>query len=244
MRRAPLAAMIAAAVAATPSASAHPQQAPPRVCEGLAICVPVGGPWVVVPGPARGATTGGAVWQLSCPPSLGVVGGVDVRVANRWIDVFFPGRIGSPVNPGITTGNAVVFTAVSVGPPGRASSFLPFVGCIPAQGGQRVPTGVSVHHEFRPGGPLVRRVSLLEVRPGRPARGTLACKPEERLISAQTAIGIYTALPPRPAQLRSVRVTRSIRRGRIVVTAVRHGLASTIATDVQIHAVCAERLAG
>ncbi len=76
-------------------------QAPPRVCEGLTICSPVAGPWVVVPAPVPPARVGTAVWLLGCPD--GFVGGLDARVANPWVQVRFPGLMGSPVNPGITT---------------------------------------------------------------------------------------------------------------------------------------------
>ncbi len=232
---------VALAAVAVPSAGARPlQAAPPRVCEGLTICAPVGGPWVVVPPPGRGSTTAMSVWQLKCPPSLGIVGGVDVSVSNPWIDVSFPGRIGSPINPGITTGNSVVFDAVSFGPAGRAASFLPQIGCIPSEGGQRVPTGIAAPTEFRPGAGLVRHVHTIELRPrSAVVRKVLACGAAERLVSVQMGIGIFTARAPRPAQLRSVTVSRSIRGGKIYVTAARHGLRSDIAAQVQIHALCA-----
>lgn len=243
MRRLLLAVVLAGTIVFSPSAAAEPAQVgPPRVCQGLTICAPVGGPWVVVPGPAHGASTGTAVWKLTCPPALGIVGGVDVRVANPWIDVYFPGRIGSPVNPGITTGNSVVFNAISFGPAGRPSSFLPTVGCIPAQGGQRVPTGVSGSSEYRPGAGLVRRVRTVEVHPGRVARTVFSCRPGEHLLSAETALGLYTALAPKPAEIESVRVTRLIRGGSIRLTAARHGLSTKVAAQVQIHLLCAERL--
>ena len=244
MRRALLILATATAVAATPSATAGPSQfTPPRACEGLPICVPVGGPWIVVPGPTR-APTATAVWQLGCPPSVGIVGGLDVRAATKWIDVYFPGRIGSPVNPGITTANDVVFTAVNFGPRNTASSFLPFVGCIPNQGGQRSPTGVAAAREFRPGAPIARRVKVLEVRAGAPARTTHSCKRGERLLSVQTSVGIFSSRAPSSSQLRSVRVASRVRNGKIFVTAVRPGLDPTVSAQVQIHALCAESLTG
>jgi hypothetical protein len=236
-------AIVAAAVATTPSATAAPTQSdPPRVCEGLPICIPIGGPWVVVPGPAGGASLASTVWRLSCPSSLGLVGGVDARASRPWVSVSFEGRIGSPINPGITTGNDVLFRAVSVGPPGQAASFLPVVGCIPAQGGPRQPTAVRAPVQVRPGAPVARRVRVIEVRSGRTARGRLACASGERLLSVETAIGLYTAVPPTPTELRSVRVTRTIRGGTVVVSAVRRGLRNDRSAEVQVHALCAGRL--
>jgi hypothetical protein len=239
----PSVAAVAIAAAASSSAAAVPHQTgPPRVCEGLAICVPIAGPWVVVPGPAANRRVGAGVWQLSCPD--GVVGGLDVRTSKPWIEVSFPGRIGSPVNPGVTTGHEVVFTALSVGPRGRPASFIPFIGCIPSQGGPRQPSGLAAPAQAKPGEAIERRIRVLEVRPGQPARAGLACGREEQLISVQTTIGLYTAVAPTVAQMASVRVKRSIRRGRVFVSAVRRRLAAGVAAQVQIHALCARKAVG
>jgi hypothetical protein len=239
VRRALLAAVAGVAVVVLPSATAVSHYSgPPPVCEGLTICSPIGGPWVVVPGPAGRAGVAGTVWRLGCPN--GVVGGLAAHVSKPWIEVTFPGQLGSPVNPGITTGSSVDFTATSVGPSGVAASFIPVVGCIPAAGGKRVPSAVRA--STAPGlGPINRRVRVLEVWPGRRARTTFACEPGERLASLQTAIGVYTARRPTAAQLRAVRVTRSTRGDTVVVTAVRHGLPGTVAADVQIHGLCVRR---
>jgi hypothetical protein len=47
-------------------------------CKGLQVCIPVAGPWVVIP-PAAGAAR--ASWRLVCPE--GVVGGVDALASER-----------------------------------------------------------------------------------------------------------------------------------------------------------------
>jgi hypothetical protein len=237
-----VAATATALVLGSPAATAPAQTGPPRVCEGLTICVPIAGPWVVVPGPATAHDAGMASWQLACPD--GVVGGVDVRASKPWIDVTFPGRIGSPINPGVTTGQDVVFNALSVGPPRRPASFIPFIGCIPSQGGPRQPSGVSVPRQMRPGQPIERRIRVLEVRPGRPARAGLACGRAEHLVSVQTTLGIYTAVPPTARQIASVRVKRSVQAGRIFVSATRRGLAATVPVQVQIHALCGGNAVG
>jgi hypothetical protein len=232
-----LATVAVLAVVVMPSATAVTHiSGPPAVCQGLTICSPVGGPWVVVPGPAGGSHVSSTVWRLGCPN--GVVGGLAAHVSSPWLEVTFPGRLGSPVNPGITTGSDVVFSATSVGPPGVATSFIPVVGCIPSPGGKRVPTAASTPNAPGGGVPIVRRVRVLEVWPGRRARTTFACEPGEDLASLQTAIGVYTARRPTAAQLRSVRVTQSERGGTVVVTAVRRGLAPSVAADVQIHGLC------
>lgn len=232
-----LGAVLAGIVAAVPSALGRPAQEPPRVCEGLTICSPVAGPWVVVPGPAAGAGIASSVWMLGCPKQ--VVGGTDARVGDPWIDVSFEGRIGAPVNPGITTGRRVVFTAVSVGPAGRASSFIPFIGCIPSQGGPREPTALGAPSQFKftPRQPIVRRIRVVEVRRRQVAAG-FGCKRGERLVAATTSIGIYTARKPTASQLRGVRVKRSVLGGKIFVTVRRLGLPLAVPVQVQVHALC------
>src|SRR5581483_1547405 len=59
-----IAAGLVALAGVLPSALAGPAQEPPRVCEGLTICSPVGGPWVVVPGPIGREQATASVWML------------------------------------------------------------------------------------------------------------------------------------------------------------------------------------
>ena len=235
--RAVLAAVVVVAVCAVPGAFARQAQAPPRVCEGLTICSPVAGPWVIVPGPVPPNREGTAVWQLGCPD--GFVGGLDARVANPWIEVRFPGLMGSPINPGITTRRTTVFEATSVGPAGRPSSFIPFVGCIPAEGGPRTPTGVgsAARPEQLGSGPITRRVRVVEVRQQR-VRAGLACKPGLRLVDWGAAAGIYTALHPTPRQLTKVHLTTQLIKDHVWITVTRTDLPSALAVQVQIHALC------
>jgi hypothetical protein len=151
--------------------------------------------------------------------------------------------MGSPVNPGITTRRTTVFLATSVGPPGRPSSFIPFIGCIPAEGGPRTPTGVgSVARPEQLGtGPIVRRVRVVEVRRPR-VRAALACRRGERLVASEASLGIYTALHPTPRQLAKVHLTKELIAEHVWITATRVGLAATIPVQVQIHVLCTGRL--
>jgi hypothetical protein len=223
-----------------PSALGRNPVEPPRACDGLTICGPVAGPWVVVPGPSRGARIAASSWMLGCP--RGLVGGTDARVSDRWVDVTFAGRVGSPVNPGITTGRTVVFTAMSVAPAGRPSSFIPFVGCIPSEGGPRAPTAVGAatrptSQQLRPGEPIVRRIRVIDV-PRRRVSAGVGCRRGERLVSATTAVGIYTSRQPSVSQLRGVEVTRSTVDGKVFVTARRVSPSPAIPVEVQIHILC------
>ena len=134
--------LVAALSLAAPAGSANE-------CDGLQVCVPIAGPWVVVPA-ATGTTRRQASWQLTCPRRF-IVGGLDAELSQRAIDVSFLGRLGSPVNPGITTSRSVTFLGAYVGTSPRAPTFKPYVGCMPTQGGgSRVPTSATV---FRAGLP-------------------------------------------------------------------------------------------
>jgi hypothetical protein len=190
-----------------------------------------------VPGPVPPARTGTAVWLLGCPD--GFVGGLDARVANPWVQIRFPGLMGSPVNPGITTRRDTVFLATSVGRPGQTSSFIPFIGCIPAEGGPRTPTGVgSVQLPEQLGtGPIIRIVRPVEVRQAR-VRAGLACRRGQRLIDWAASIGIYTALHPTKSQLAKVHVTTQLIADHVWITATRSNLSPRIPVQVQIHVLC------
>jgi hypothetical protein len=205
-------------------------------CRGLRVCIPVAGPWVVIPSPAGASAA--ASWQLVCPQ--GIVGGVDARVSEAAVAIEFPGRIGSPVNPGITTTQSLVFKGTYAGRVRRATSYRPFIGCIPGGGGgPRTPMALSRVGAVRPGEPITVRVIELRVTPGRLARAALACRPGERLLRSTHSVGLYTAAAPTPAQLGALRVVRVRRGPEILVSATRRGLATAVRAVVQVQAECA-----
>ena len=190
-------------------------------CRGLQVCVPIEGPWVV---------TGGAEvsFQLSCPKRF-VVGGLDAELSRRGVDVTFRGRLGSPVNPGITTTSSAVFMARLLAQ-GQAS-FRPHVGCIPsAGGGQRFPT---VH---RPEQAIIPTAAQLTVAPG-VHRYVMHCPAGKRLVGATHAIGFYTDDPPEAALIRSVGVRQTVSGGTVHVV-VRAGPLEGVNAIVQVDMVC------
>lgn len=203
-------------------------------CDGLMVCVPVAGPWVVVP-------TSGDVprpqveYQLTCPRGH-VVGGLDARLSERAIDVSFLGTLGSPVNPGISTSRSVVFLASYVGSSARAPNFKPFIGCMPAAGGGiRVPTSVSA---FPPGRPTTRRVKTVRARPGE-ATITQRCTAGERLVGASHALAFATRTPPSASLVASLSASQVVRGREVVVTVSADAEVGDVRALVQIHAVCA-----
>lgn len=204
-------------------------------CRGLNVCVPVVGPWIVVPTGA-GVPRPRVEYQLSCPKGY-IVGGLDAELSDPAIDVGFLGALGAPVNPGITTSRDVVFVASYVGGAARAPSFRPHIGCMPSSGGGgRIPVARVV---FPPGKPTVRRVRNVTLRSGGVQRVTQGCAGGERLVGAAHAIGFYTATPPSAPLVSNVTAVQSVRQGRVVV-AVRSGTALLgVRAVVQAAAVCA-----
>jgi hypothetical protein len=199
-------------------------------CNGLQVCVPVAGPWVLATSPVE------TQYQLSCPHGF-VVGGLDAELTSRAIDLVFRATLGSPVNPGISTSDAAVFLGRLSQGRDATASFRPHIGCVPtAGGGQRVPTA---RHVFPPGKPTVRRVTEIEARGGQTRRVVRSCQPGEELVASSHAIGFYTEAPPDRALADAVHVTRSAARGRVTVL-VRAGPAVRgVRAVVQLDLVCA-----
>ena len=232
--------MIRAAVTAVVFAAALAVSAPAGraadECNGLLVCIPVAGPWVAIPAPGGAFAT--AAWRLVCPE--GVVGGVDARASDAAVAVEFPGRLGSPVNPGITTTRSLLFRGTYAGRARKATSYRPFIGCIPGGGGgPRTPTARSATSPVKPGEPITTRVATLRVKAGTLARATLGCRSGERLLRSDHSVGLYTKDVPSQAELAAVRVVRVSRGGQILVSATRRGLAAGVRAEVQVHAECA-----
>jgi hypothetical protein len=232
----PLLIALVTAVAAAAATTAPAAGAATRECDGLQVCVPIAGPWVVVPPVA--AKSAPVEFQLDCPRGY-IVGGLDAELSVQPIDVSFAGAVGSPVNPGITTAQSVVFTGTYVGQDGKVRpTFRPHIGCIPVTGGGgRVPTSATVTSAFRPGHPTVRRVRnvLLPVGAG---TVTQSCAAGERLIRAAVATGFLIKTPPTTAQVDSVRARLTVAHNRASVTA-RAGRAAGAGAMLQVGAVCA-----
>ena len=202
-------------------------------CEGLMVCVPVAGPWVVVPASAS-IPRQRVEYQLTCPRAH-VVGGLDARLSIRAIDVGFIGTLGSPVNPGITTSRSVVFLGTYAGRSAEAATFRPFIGCMPsAGGGSRVPTSVS---QLRPGRPVTRRVKTVRVRPGA-TTVTQRCGSGERLLGGSHAFGFEMRTPPSASLVAGVSGSQQVR-GESVVVRVRGDVElAGVRAVVQVHALC------
>jgi hypothetical protein len=214
------------------TAGSGPAQAADE-CDGLMVCVPVAGPWVVVP-VSSSVPRPRVEYQLTCPRGH-VVGGVDAELSDRAIDISFIGKLGSPVNPGITTSRSVVFVARYVGSTAAVATFRPHIGCMPASGGGGIPTAVTP--VVKPGEPTVRRVRAARVRPGRQtvARG---CAPRELLVDATHAIGFATRRPPSATAVGLVSARHAVRGSRVVATVAGNAELGTIRAVVQVQAVC------
>lgn len=227
MRRA--AALVAAAAAALAVGAGSARAT--NECRGFMTCVPVAGPWVVVP--PRTATS--VQYQLSCPKKY-TVGGLDAELSSRAIDLGFLGKVGSPVNPGITTSDAAVFLARLLPGGGTFASFRPHIGCVPGTGGgERVPTAF---HPFPPGQPSVRHVKDLPVTANSTQTAVTRCGAHERLQSATYALGFYSPLPPTVAAIRLVKVVQTVTAGRVRTSVHAGALSRWFNAAVQIDLVC------
>jgi len=236
--RAALVAAAAVAVALAALTGNAPARTVANECRGLPVCVPIAGPWVVVP--ARSGPRPPRVdYLLSCPRGF-IVAGTDALVADRATDVAIRGEPGSPVAPGVTVGRDVLFTAVHTGSARTPTSFRPFLGCVPASGGggrsQTVytPRGLYAVHPTRP---LVRQISVARLTGG-PARTVVSrCSPGGRLLDGSNAVGFYTQREPSAALLGAVSVSQTIQE-RQVVARVRLAIGGAPRSEIQVHALC------
>jgi hypothetical protein len=203
-----------------------------RECDGLQVCVPVAGPWVVVP--TAGTERAEVQYQLTCPRGY-IVGGVDAVLSRRAIDVSFLGRMGSPVNPGITTRRSAVFVASYVGSGASSATFQPRIGCMPASGGgSRVPTSAGA---FQPGEPTIRRVRTMRVRPGS-ATVVARCTARERLVGAEHAFGFFSRRPPSDSLVSGVSGSQSVSGNAVHVQVRGDAELEGVRAVVQVQAIC------
>lgn len=176
-------------------------------CRGLNPCVPIAGPWVIVP------TKGEVQYQLTCPKGY-VVAGLDAELADPQIDLSFIGSSGSPVGPGVTTSRTVVFVGTYVGLKRAPQTFRPHAGCIPATGGgSRTPT--AVRQITPPGKPTTRRVETKRVSVEDSI--VISCKSGERMVAWHLARGFATPKPPSLALISSLVVKPQARKNSVVV---------------------------
>ncbi len=160
-------------------------------------------------------------------------------MASRDVDVSFRAELGSPVGPGVTTRRSVVFEAVRTRVGAGPSSFRPFIGCIPTQGGGgRALTAVSAASPgVKPSQPVRSIVVSRKVR--RPSFVVrVACPSGSRLIGSSHAVAFRQQLTPSSAMLTAVRVTRAVV-GRAVVASIRSTSAAGPSAEVQVRALCA-----
>jgi hypothetical protein len=156
--------------------------------------------------------------------------------------VSFRGRLGSPVNPGITTERSVVVAAHYTGRVRQTTTFRPHVGCVPGGGGSSPPPYIAAlrlaaPEAFPPGRPTVRRVRTAPLGAGSRRVG-VACGASERLVAASHAIGFHTQVTPAAAIVAAVRSSRLVRGRRVLVTVGVAPVARNAEAVVQVQAVC------
>jgi hypothetical protein len=182
--------------------------------------------------PARGS----AQYLLACPGGRSIVGGLDAQATSRAVRVGFEGRLGAPVQPGVTTTRYALFRAVSTS--GRAQTFQPLLGCIPTQGGGGRST---VSARVTPVGPsLELRSRIVIIGPGQVRFAKVACKPDEKLVGSWHSIAFRVKTPPSIGSGTLVHVSRTVVGKQVVVTATAtDGLSIDVHAVVQVGAECA-----
>lgn len=230
--RAPFAIVAVLLVLAVAGVAALPAQAADE-CAGLRVCLPVAGPWVVVPG-------GGVEYELSCPLPGYIVAGTDARIATADVDVTFGAEVGSPIGPGVTTSRSVLFRAARTAAVATPSSFRPFIGCIPTRGGggRALTSLTAVAASIRPTRPTRSAVRSVPIR-----RGTqvirVACPRGTRLVASTHAVAFRRVAPPSSALTSSVTVMSSVAGGAVVARVNASAAAIGAKAEVQVRAVCA-----
>jgi len=219
-----LAAVSVSAFAAAPSPAFATDE-----CRGLQQCVPVHGPWVVIP-TANTVPRPRVEWRLMCPRGY-VAAGLDAELSDRAIDIGFLGLVGAPVTPGVATARAVVFYASYVGGTARAPTFRPHAGCMPGGGGGRIPTA------FKPGRPTVRRVTQNDIPPGQSAAAR-SCLGRETLVGASHAFGFLMRNTPSSSLVASIRGAQRVRGRRVSVVVTADVEVAAVQAVVQVHAIC------
>jgi hypothetical protein len=227
--------LVAAALAAVAAGIAAAPGAATSECRGLQVCVRVAGPWVVVPA-AVSSPRPAVDFQLSCPRGY-VIGGLDAELSDRAIDVAFLGKLGSPVNPGVTTARSALFRATYTGRSPRGPSFRPHLGCLPSSGGGSGPVPYRKAAAFPPGEPTIKRVRTVRLRPGL-VRAVASCAASERMISGWHAVAFFTQSPPPEPLIRSVSATPSVGGRRVSVRVRSTAALQGIRAEVQVGAVC------
>jgi hypothetical protein len=222
--------LVTAAAALALAAATTSAEAATNECRGITACIPVAGPWVLVP------AHGQATYLLACPSGRSVVGGLDAQASSRDVRVSFDGRVGAPVSPGVTTTRYALFRAISTST--RAQTFQPRLGCIPTQGGGGRST---VSARVTPAGPSLEfRSRIVIIGPGQVRFAKVACRASEQLVGAWHATAFRVKQPPSLGAGTLVDVTRTIAGRTVVVTAsATDGLSIDVHPVVQVGAECA-----
>jgi hypothetical protein len=210
-------------------------------CRGLQVCLPVAGPWVVIPA-RTGARPARVEFELRCPLPGYIVAGTDVRLADPDVDVSIRGETGSPVGPGVTTAQSAVFIGVYAGERRAPTTFRPFIGCIPTSGGGgRALTAArsgSSATALRPTRPVTFRSAERRVPSGGRAQVVARCRARETAVDASHAIAFRTPAPPARGVIDSVSAKHRLTRTSAIGTATATARLGGVRAIVQVMAHC------
>ena len=202
---------------------------PTGECTGIQNCERAEGPWVIVP------KHGFVQYLLNCPGRRGIAGGVEAIATSTDVHVSWDAKLGSPVSPGRSTQQFILFRAISGNH--RVGAFKPRGGCIP-NGPVRQTTMV---HATIPGIPLNYTATNFKLRPGTVGKTTIGCVPTQNLVDSWTAISFRSNAEPRVGLAQGIQVRKAVRGKKVAVTiAVSEALPRGTGAEVQLGVACAQ----
>jgi hypothetical protein len=194
--------------------------------------------------PAHGEVT----FLLECPKRQGIIGGFDALASSKDIRVSWDGKLGDgAVRPGTSTIGVALFRAESAS--GIAGSFQPVLGCIPPpKVNERSPLSAFLARVTKPGEPLDRWQTSVDLRPGSQQTVARACgkngKKTEHLIDGWSAITFGTkdtTTPPDPTLAGKVHVSLTVGDVRVVASVrTDASMPAGAIPKVQVGAVCSK----
>ena len=191
---------------------------------GLLVCVPVAGPWVVVPG-RRALPRPQVEYQLSCPRGY-IVGGLDAELSDRADRHRVPRHARRPVGPGDhDVAHASSSSRRYVGD-ARARAELPAAHRLHARRAAAAGAMPTARAQRRPARRADRppRHARSRVAAGHASSSLAAAARGERLVARLARVGFYTATPPDAGARRAPSRARTRRAAaRVAVRSRRRG---------------------
>jgi hypothetical protein len=213
-----------------------------KECTGVAHCVAVTGPWIVIPAHQE------ATYLLRCPQPHGYfVGGTDARASSTGVRVWFDGQLGAPIGAPSTqtsTGAALLFHATANNH--RIAWFQPVLGCIDLTPSTKRST-LSAPPGAPPSVPLDLRAVGIGLAPSTKYLQRVNCAAKEKFVGWWHTLAFFAG-PPNLSHVTPFTIRHQIEGGRSLVVFFRTSDVLAVAAapypevvEAQIGVTCAQR---